>query len=147
MKFKKSECMYFMHFILNQKKKVSTSLKLVASSIKSMKSGRISSLALLRENFFHLTLQLPEYDRWGAVWHAGNMIGMMWRLENFSVNLLMYVSLVWKLYAEFIENVLQNIAYLFICMMYVNGRRLFFDTNWCHIRLFSFSEKRHYFYS
>jgi len=48
--------MYFLHFILKQKKNVSTWLKVIASSIKSMKSGRISSLALLRENFFPLDL-------------------------------------------------------------------------------------------
>lgn len=55
MKLKK-KWMYFLHFILKQKKNVSTWLKVIASSIKSVKSGRISSLALLRENFFPLDL-------------------------------------------------------------------------------------------
>jgi len=61
MRLKKSECVHFMHFILKQKKKVLTSLKVVTSCIKSVKSGRISSLALLIENFPHLTLHLSEY--------------------------------------------------------------------------------------
>jgi len=46
----------FNAFYSETKKNVSTSLKVVASSIKSTKSGRISSLALLRENFFPLDL-------------------------------------------------------------------------------------------
>jgi hypothetical protein len=46
----------------------------------------------------------------------------------------------WKCVTEY------STVYVFIYMLYICGR-IFFDTNQCHIRLSTFSEKRHCSYS
>jgi len=110
-----------------------------------MKSGRISSLALLRE-FFQLDLV--------AVWiwqmrccvacreHGQRDLKtreFFCRFVDVRFTCLKALHRIyWKCVTEYS---------ILICMMYVNRRSLFFHTNWCHIRLSSFSEKRHYFYS